>query len=81
MVKVLGNFVQLTVIMSPTSKKLMRGILVSGCECLRLSVRPSVCSSRTVHARVSKFHIWIPHGKIVYTLFSSPEPKAHKVSL
>ena len=25
----------------------------------------SVCSSKTVHARVLKFHIWIPHGKIV----------------
>ena len=30
-------------------------------------VRPSVCasvrSSKTVHARILKFHIWIPHGK------------------
>ena len=31
------------------------------------SVRISVCSSRTVHARVLKFHIWIPHGKILDT--------------
>ena len=32
-------------------------------------VRPSVRSSRTVHARVLIFHIWIPHGKIVDALF------------
>ena len=31
--------------------------------CVHLSIR----SSRTVHARVLKFHIWIPHGKIVDT--------------
>ena len=31
---------------------------------LRLCLRASVCSSRTVHARVLKFHMWIPHGKI-----------------
>ena len=29
----------------------------------------SVRSSKTVHARVLKFHIWIPHGKIADTLF------------
>ena len=29
----------------------------------------SVCSSRTVHARVLKFHIWIPHGKIANWYF------------
>ena len=32
-------------------------------------VRASVRSSRTVHARVLKFHIWIPHGKIFDTHF------------
>ena len=32
-------------------------------------VRPSVCSSKPVHARVLKFHIWISHGKIVDTRF------------
>ena len=26
-------------------------------------VRPSIRPSRTVHARVVKFHVWIPHGK------------------
>ena len=33
----------------------------------RLSIHPSVRSSKTVHASISilKFHIWIPHGKIV----------------
>ena len=28
-------------------------------------VHASVRSSRTVRARVLKFHLWIPHGKIV----------------
>ena len=32
-------------------------------------VRACICSSKTVHARVLKFHIWIPHGKIVDTVF------------
>ena len=32
---------------------------------------PSVCSSKTVHARVLKFHIWIPHGKIIDARFFS----------
>ena len=27
------------------------------------------CPSRTEHARVLKFHVWIPHGKIADTLF------------
>ena len=35
--------------------------------CIRLCIR----SSRTVHARVLKFHIWIPHGKIVDAHFFS----------
>ena len=38
-------------------------------------VSPCVCacfhSSRTVHARVLKFHIWIPHGKIFDVHFFS----------
>ena len=32
-------------------------------------VHSSVHSSRTVHAKVLKFHIWIPHGKIANTRF------------
>ena len=32
---------------------------------VRACVRASVRSSRTVHARALKFHIWIPHGKVV----------------
>ena len=32
--------------------------------CVRPPVRACVRSSRTVHARVLKFHIWISHGKI-----------------
>ena len=35
---------------------------------VRASVRASV-RSRTMHGRVLKFHIWIPHGKIFDTLF------------
>ena len=43
--------------MPPTSKKL------TGHIGFGLSIHPSV-GSRTVHARVLKFQIWIPHGKI-----------------
>ena len=32
-------------------------------------VRPCIHSSKTLHARVLKFHIWIPHGKIVMHIF------------
>ena len=34
-------------------------------------VRPCIRSSRTLYARVLKFHIWIPHGKIFDTHFFS----------
>ena len=30
---------------------------------VRVFIRACVRSSRTVHARILKFHIWIPHGK------------------
>ena len=36
-------------------------------QVVRACVRACGRSSRTVHARVLKFHIWIPHGKIVDT--------------
>ena len=49
---------QMIIFMPPTSKKLTGPIV------FRLSLRVSICSSKTVHARVLKFHIWIPHGKI-----------------
>ena len=49
--------------MPPTSKKLREHIGFG------LSVRASIRSSKTVHARVLKFHIWIPHGKIADTRF------------
>ena len=39
--------------------------MVSGC----LSFRASMHSSKTMHARVLKFHTWIPHGKIADTHF------------
>ena len=29
--------------------------------CVRVCIRPS----KTVHATVLKFHVWIPHGKIL----------------
>ena len=37
---------------------------VAGAYWFRVA-RPSVRSSKTMHARVLKFHIWIPQGKIV----------------
>ena len=39
------------------------------CACMRASVCPSVHQEPCMHARVLKFHIWIPHGKIVDTHF------------
>ena len=51
----------------PQLRRSWRGILVSGCLCIRLSIH----SSKTVHARVLKFHIWIPHGKIFDAHFFS----------
>ena len=44
---------------TPSSKKLTGHIGFGLC----------VCSSRTVYARVLKFHIWIPHGKIADLYF------------
>ena len=49
--------------MPATSKKLM------GHVGFRLSVCASIRLSRTMHSRVLKFHIWIPHGKIADTQF------------
>ena len=50
--------------MPPTSK--LTGHIGFGlCE------RASSRSLRTVHARVLKFHIWIPHGKIADRRFVS----------
>ena len=61
------------VIIPPTSKKLIEHIGFG------LSVRPSVCPFVmlfdachilwTMHARVLKFHIWIPHGTIADPFF------------
>ena len=42
-------------------------ILVSGCPCVRLKHARHILW--TVHARVLKFHIWIPHGKMADTRF------------
>ena len=65
----LGQKTKLRFIMPLTSKKLTGHIGFGWCICP--SVSPSVHSSRTVHARVLKFHIWIPHGKIVDAHFFS----------
>ena len=51
--------------MPPTSKKLREHIGFG--LCVRACVRPCLRSSKTVHARILKFHIWIPHGKIADT--------------
>ena len=51
-------------IMPPTSKKLTGHISFG--LCVHTSTRASV-RSRTVHARVLKFHILIPHGKLFDT--------------
>ena len=48
-------------LLCPQLRKNWWGILVSGCACAR--------SWKNVHARILKFHIWIPHGKIVETRF------------
>ena len=56
----------IVVLMLPTSKKLTGhiGFRLS----MRVSVRASV-RSRIMHARVLKFLIWIPHGKIFDKVF------------
>ena len=51
------------IFMPPTSKKL-KGHIGFG-----LSVRACVCSSKTMHTSVLKFHKWIPHGKIFDACF------------
>ena len=48
-------------LLCPHLRRSWLGILVSGCPCVR--------SSRTMHARVLKFHIWTPHGKVADTRF------------
>ena len=52
-------------VMPPTSKKLREHIGFGLC------VRACVRSSKTVRDKVLKFHIWIPHGKIVDARFFS----------
>ena len=51
------------IFMPPTSKKLTEHIGFG------LSILACVHLSKTVRARVLKFHIWIPHGKIADTRF------------
>ena len=64
--EVLKTFGVISVVMPSTSKKLTGHI---GFElCVRPCVHPSV-RSRTLHARVLKFHKWIPHGKIFDSRF------------
>ena len=71
------------VFMLPTSKKLTGhiGFGLSVRPSVRVCVRASMCPFvtlfdachvlLTVHARVLKFHIWIPHGKISDPYFLS----------
>ena len=60
----------LLVVMPSTLKKLTGhiGFGLSVCACVHLSVS----LSRTVHARVLKFHVWIPHGKMAEHVFFFP---------
>ena len=58
-------------LLCPQPWRSWRGILVLGCASVYPWVRPSVDSLRTVHARVLKFHTWIPYGKIADTCFLS----------
>ena len=51
-------------IFMPQLRRSWRSILVLGC----VSVHPF---ARTVHARILKFHMWIPYGEIADTLFLS----------
>ena len=55
--------------MPPTSKKLT-GPIGFGLF-VRVSVHACVRSSKTVHATVLKFHMWIPYGKIFDARFFS----------
>ena len=52
-------------LLCPQLRRSWRGILVSGCPCVCAFIR----SSRTVHARILKFHIWIPDGEKADTRF------------
>ena len=54
--------------MPPTSKKL-KGYVGYG-----LSMRASVHSSRSMHASVLKFHIWIPMEKYLFFFLSELSP-------
>ena len=58
------QFSNLFHLLCPQFRRSCGSILVSGCACIR--------SSKTVHSRVLKFHIWIPHGKIADTHFFCP---------
>ena len=60
-----GTHTAFLVVMPPASKKL------TGHVGFGLCVHASVHSWRTMHTRVLKFHIWIPHGKIADTCFFS----------
>ena len=57
------------IVTPPTWKKW--GILLLACASVHACVTPfyASCNLGTVHARVLKFHIWIPHGKIADPYF------------
>ena len=55
----------------PQLRRSCGSILVSGCPSVRPCIRASVRSSKTLHARVLKFHIWSPYRKIADPYFFS----------
>ena len=52
-----------------TSELKRKGKIFTEFNAPNLCVHLSVCLLRTVHARILKFHIWIPHGKIFDACF------------
>ena len=60
------DFGSLQRLLCPQLRRSWWSILVSGCACVSVCVHPFV---KNRAARVLKFHIWIPHGKIADTRF------------
>ena len=62
------NLIILVIFFMPPTSKMLIGHIGFGLS-MSASIHLFICSSRTVHARVLKFPIWIPHGKIADTHF------------
>ena len=57
-------------LLCPQLGKSWWGILLAcACVCPSVMLFYATCNFGTVHARVLKFHIWIPHGKITDQYF------------